>query len=123
MTIKANKRKKVVNKGFSEKGTARAEVTCRLCRAKKQHMKFNPYHKGVMTKRAVPHIDGQAILESIRSERRDTQSSSLAMEKMIPTEISIKTVYSVCRPNQPNRVKLPRFHLRFYRSFRKDKTG
>lgn len=44
-----------------------------------------------MTKRTAPNIDERAILESLRPEGSNTESLQLAMERIMPTEISTLT--------------------------------
>lgn len=44
-----------------------------------------------MTKRTVPDIDERAILESLRPEGSNTESLQLAMERIMPTEVSTLT--------------------------------
>lgn len=44
-----------------------------------------------MTKRTAPNIDERAILESLRPKGSNTESLQLAMERIMPTEISTLT--------------------------------
>lgn len=44
-----------------------------------------------MTKRTAPNIDERAILESLRPEGSNTEPLQLAMERIMPTEISTLT--------------------------------